>query len=69
MTRHDLQQLRLYAHTALLRSERSWRAWATPSRALVAWFVDNAGRLECPPLPPLDRADIELGLGDVDART
>ena len=69
MTRHDLHQLRLYAHTALSRSERSWRAGATPSRTLVAWFVDNAGRLDCPTLPPLDRADIELGLGDVEART
>lgn len=69
MTRHDLQQLRLYAHTALLRSERSWRSGATPSRTIVAWFVDNAGRLDCPRLPPLDRADVELGLGDVEART
>ena len=69
MTRHDLQQLRLYAHTAPSQSERSWQAGATPSRTIVAWFVDNAGRLDCPSLPPLDRADVELGLGDIEART
>lgn len=68
MTRYDAFHLRLCAHTALLRPERSQSSGSTPDRALVKWFVDNAGRLGCGRLPPLDHTDLEIGIGEVDRR-
>jgi len=67
MTRYDLFQLRLRAHTALLRPELTRPHGSTPDRALVKWFVENAGRLGCDPLPPLDHTDLEIGIGEVSA--
>ncbi|TXN82696.1 AAA family ATPase [Methylobacterium sp. WL8] len=69
MTRYDLFQLRLCAHTALLRPERSRSSGSAPDRSLVKWFVDHAGRLGCGPLPTLDLGDLEIGIGEVEGRT
>ena len=69
MTRHDLFQLRLCAHAALLRPERSRSSGSAPDRGLVKWFIDHAARLGCGPLPALDLGDLEIGIGAVEHRT
>lgn len=68
MTRYDLFQLRLYAHTIFLRSDQSKLHGSLPDRSLVKWFVDHARQLGCGPLPALDLGDLQIGIGEVDRR-